>query len=207
MTGISKEERARRAATQGVPPSGGAVQAAETGSVNPQVMRMTGHGSEEEMASSLPTNTMELAADETPKRKRRSKAEMAAGKETPSVDPLLDDRRYQAAIAKASAFGTAKGIKSGFRIAGKIANDESLSLDGEEEKDLDDFFYALSKRRALADPFATWYGTLLYFFVMMATLIGSRFATVKGASFQKSLAEMFGFGEKEKPEGEPKEHA
>lgn len=196
------------------PPAGGSIEhpidgvASDNSGINPQVMKMTGHQSEEEMAASLPTDTIAAQPEEDrPKRKRRSKEEIAAsrGEVNPTADPLLADPRYMKAISHASAFGAGKSIKGGFKIAGKIAHKPEIALDREEEEEVDLFFYAMSKRRALADPFATWWGSLLYFTVMMATLIGSRFAMMQGDHFQKQLAKAFGFGEKEETVVEAKE--
>lgn len=189
------------------PAEGGAVTATLPGEVNPQIKAMTGHTSEEDMLSTLPENTNAPGEDgDKPRRKRRSKSEMAAargGEATPAgaVDPLLADKRYQRALGKATFFGAPKMIKGGFSIAAEVAGKDEVALTSDENEDVEDFFYALSKRRSVGDPFALWYTSLLYFVAMLAGLIGSRVAAMQGDNIQKRLAKMFGYGAEETPEG------
>jgi hypothetical protein len=170
--------------------------------VRTQVKTMTGFGSEAEMAASLPENTItggegpELTPTGRIKRKLGPRASTIAARGV-QEDPLLQDRRYVRAVGKATFFGAPKAVKGAFSVAATIAEQPAIALDEEETEDVDDFFYALSKRRTLGDPFATWYGSLLYFLAMLGTLIGTRFANAKGQNFQKSLAKMFGYGKDE----------
>lgn len=203
MGRLSNEEKARRA--NGAPPTaGGAV--AEKPRVNLQVQQMTGHQSEEEMVASLPTDTAAPVEgeSETPTRKRRKKRTISPV--ATDVDPLANDVIYQRAIRKSTFMGAPKGVKGAFKVASKITSKPSIALDHNEEEDVDDYFYALSKRRAVFDPFETWWTSLLYFIVMMATLIGTRFAQAQGEGMQKAIAEWFGYSKKDaeevKQEGE-----
>lgn len=187
------------------PPAGGAVtEPVSNSAVNPMVHKMTGHETEEEMANSLPTNTVTTeAGDDKPARKpRRSKAEMEAGRaKVLSPDAaLMEDKRYARAVGKATFFGAPKAVKGGFHLAANMANNPEIELNSGENEDIEDFFYALSKRRAVFDPYATWWTSLLYFLAMIGTLIGTRFVKAQGEDFQKSLAKAFGFGAEPAPE-------
>lgn len=195
MGRISNVEKARRA-SQGAPPPGGAIQDAAP-KINPQVQQMTGHASEDEMVSSLPsdTNTEDNASPDKQARRRRKVKTPPPVAPTPEQQ-LANDPRYQRAIAKATFLGAPKGVKGAFSLAAKIADKPTIALDHNEQEDVDDYFYALSKRRAMFDPFATWWSSLLYFAVMLATLIGTRFAQAQGEQLQKKLAEFFGYGKK-----------
>jgi hypothetical protein len=195
---LTDEEKARRAAlktsrTQGAPPAGGSVQPGE--GVRPQVMQMTGHATEEEMISSLPENTNQPTGDDdAPRRTRRPRQPRPV---EPEADPLATDKRYQRAVGNGTFLGAPKIVKGGFSIAAKIADKEEIALNEDEAEEVDDYFYALSKRHPLGDPFATWYMSLLYFVAMIATLVGTRFAQAQGDEFQTRLARLFGYGPKE----------
>lgn len=165
--------------------------------VREQVKTMSGFNSEEEMLSSLPESTITaLPTDEAPRRRRRTKAEMEALRagEGSAPDPLLSDRRYQRAVGKGTFYGAPRIVKSGFSLAATIAKQDKIRLDDAETEDVEDFFYAVSKRHPFGDPFATWYGCLFLFLALMGALVGKRFAEAKGESFQKSLAKFFGYG-------------
>lgn len=181
------------------PPAGGAI--VDDTPVNPQVLRMTGHQSESEMVDSLPTDTRATSEDDEIKPKRTYRKRKV---QEPEIDPFMSDKQYRRAVGKATFLGAPKGVKGGFKIASKIAHDPDIALDVEEEEDVDDFFYAFAMRRSLGDPFERWWTALLYFMVMMATFIGTRFARSQGEGLQKEIAKWFGYKKDEEEEAKGK---
>jgi len=166
--------------------------------VRVQVKQMSGHATEEEMIDSLPENTMTAApADETPRRKRRTKEEMAAARGQKSVvsDPLLDDRKYQEALRDMQGFGGASIVKGSFDVAALAMKDEKISLQSDEEKRLDGYFYVMSKKYSVLDPTNHWFTMALYFFGMLGSFIFARVAEKKGESLVQQFSRWFGLGE------------
>jgi hypothetical protein len=166
--------------------------------VRVQVKQMSGHATEEEMIDSLPENTMTAApADETPRRKRRTKEEMAAARGQKSVvsDPLLDDRKYQEALRDMQGFGGASIVKGSFDVAALAMKDEKISLQSDEEKRLDGYFYVMSKKYSVLDPTNHWFTMALYFFGMLGSFIFARVAEKKGESLVQQFSRWFGLEE------------
>jgi len=176
--------------------------------VREQVKQMSGHQTEEEMAASLPINTMALDATETApvaRRKRRTKEEMARARgELPagSPDPLMADPVYRKAIQDMQGFGGASLVKGGFDVAAlAITHDPAMKLQETEEERLDGYFYVMSKKYNVLDPSNHWFTMALYFFGLLGSFIFTRVAHKKGNEMIDSLTRWFS-GEKEK---EPKD--
>lgn len=175
--------------------------------VRTQIKMMSGHASEEEMAASLPDNTMTTPALEEPartRRPRRTKEEMAAARaaQAGEADPNMSDPKYVKYLAEMRGFGGASLVKGGFNVAAIAAKDESIRLQDEEEAKLDGYFYVMSKKYNVLDPTNHWFTMALYFFGLLGSFIFARVAKAKGDSIVKQFTHWFG-GEKE--EEEPKD--
>src|SRR5574337_552615 len=162
--------------------------------VREQIKQMSGHANAEEMAESLPDNTMVAPIEETPRKKRRTRAEIEAAE---GMDPRLTDPHYRKAVAGMSGFGVPKIIKGGFDLTATVSQDVKWKLDDGEKETLDDFFYALGVRYGSLDPMKHWVTTALYFFGMLGTFIMSRAMQSKTNSWIKSFTGWFS-GEEEK---------
>lgn len=168
--------------------------------IRSQIKGMSGFGSEEEMAESLPETTIAApgasAPGEKPKRKRRTQAEMAAVRgQTPGVvteeDVLMQDPRYAKAVGNMRSAGVGKTIKGGFNMAAIQMKDDGWKLEPDEEEDVDDFSYVLSKKYNLLDPTRTWYTMAIYFCALMGTLIFKRAGRAKVESWLTKLTDIF----------------
>ena len=176
--------------------------AAETSppEVRQQIKQMTGHASAEEMADSLPMNTMIASEEETPRRKRRSKEEIAAsraGTATSSTDPNMVDPFYREAIEDMRAFGGGSIIKGGFSTMGVALHDEKIPLTKKEEKRLDGYFYVMSKKYNVLDPSNHWFTMALYFFGMLGSFIFARIAEKKGEDMTQQVMRWLGMAKDE----------
>jgi hypothetical protein len=152
--------------------AGSAVQPANA-PAREQIVNMIAPGSEEDFAASLPESTaapLDLGTGtvEAPqKRKRRSKEEMAAARggapaTPPPQDDLMSDPRYRKIMGKMSGLGGKKIVAIGFKASGKPLNDE-------EEEDVDDCFYALSRKGGLAAG-DSWAVLIIYTLVIIVQL-------------------------------------
>jgi hypothetical protein len=171
------------------------------------IKQMTGHANEEEMAASLPENTMTATPEEDrPRRKRRSKEEMAAarGESAPAPmadgDPLLNDPLYQKYMKDFQAFGGGGAVKGAFNIGAPVF--KASPLDEKEEKKVDGFFYCASKRFNFGDPFKNWFTASILFVGMLSSFIVSRVVEVKGNEIQEHFARLFGMKKEEEEEKE-----
>lgn len=173
--------------------------APNTEPVRPQIKQMTGFKSAEEMAASLPTDTMTSAPEERPRKYTRKPKQEEAPR-----DPLLDDPRYKKAIASMQGFGGPKIVKGGFSAVALATSEPAIALNGEEGEQLDDFFYVLGKRYQALDPSGHWFTMLLYFLSMLGTFIFTRVMSSKGNSLQKQLAQWFGGKDEDEKEEESK---
>lgn len=159
--------------------------------VRPEVKRMSGFGSKEEMAASLRENTNEQTEELKPRRTRRTKAEMQAARGETPIDPNMADPRYRQAIGKMNAFGGPKLISGAFSAVGVATGDKTIPLNPEEKTDVDDYFYVLSKRYNVLDPTRHWITMALYFFGMLGTFIFSRILASKSHSLAKQITSWF----------------
>lgn len=137
--------------------------------VREPIRAMLAGGSEADFKDSLPeqTSTEDTGGspeEQAPRRKRRTKAEIAAAKGEGAPAPV--DKRLERAKAKASGLGGAALVKSGFQIASK-------PLNSEEEEDVDDQFYLIANKAGI-DPSGSWLFVILYTVALMARLILSR---------------------------------
>ena len=147
--------------------------------VRPQVREMLSPGSDEEFEKSLPDSTLggEPSPDgalNPPRRKRRTKEEMAAARaaegkapaSAPALDPLMSDPRYARIMAKMSGMGGEKIISLGFQAAGS-------PLKTEEKTDVDDCFYVISKRAGF-NPGESWFALIIYMLAVILQLVIAR---------------------------------
>lgn len=173
--------------------------------VREPIKQMTGFSTEGAMAASLPEDTMTNQGDTTEpppaRRKRRSKAEMEAFRagqpsKPPSFDPNMDDPRYRRAVEKMRAGSGTAVIKGGFKgVALGLAQPE-IALEPEEELDVEDFFYVMSKRSEWLDPTKSGWTMAIYFFGLLGTLIFKRVAHSQADEWTNSFKRWFGMEEK-----------
>lgn len=180
------------------PAEGGAVtHVAEE--VRPQIHQMTGHGSEEEMAESLPENTMQPVVDDKPKRKRRSKEEMAASRGESSApmgstdDPLMADARYRKCVEKMRGKTLTTTVEKGFEVAAAATKDRDWLLEKDEVEEVDDVSYVLAKRYPVLDPTNHWLSMAVYSLAILGGLIFKRAGKAAvGGWLQKLMASLGG---------------
>jgi hypothetical protein len=170
------------------PTEGAAVGGGQT-EVREPIKAMLAGGSEEDFKDSLPEQTSSEDAggspeEQAPRRKRRSKAEIAAAKGEGAQAPV--DKRLERAKVKASGLGGAALVESGFKITGK-------PLDTQEKEDVDDQFYLIASKAGI-DPSGSWLFVILYTVALLARLILSR--TDLGEQLKNFLE-----GRKEEKEG------
>lgn len=202
--------RKAKDATQGLPATGAAVQPAD--GVRPQVKQMSGHANEEEMIASLPTNTMTTAPDsapgtgETPKRTRRSKAEMAEARglkpsTVPVEDPNMADPIYRRHIERMRSKTGGGIVTGGFKLASKVMDDPKIVLSEDEEGDVKGCFYVASKKFGWGlDPASSPWTMAFYLFGLIGTFVFQRVATTQADKWTENFKRMI-FGEDaDKPE-------
>jgi hypothetical protein len=173
--------------------------------VRVQVKQMSGHQTEEEMAESLPVNTMALESEETApvaRRKRRTKEEMARARgEVPAgLDPNFSDPKYVKALKDMQAFGGSSIVKGGFDVAALAMRDPAIKLQEPEEDRLDGYFYVMSKKYNVLDPTAHWFTMALYFFGLLGSFVFTRLAHKKGNEMIDQLTRWFGGKDEEAKE-------
>ena len=179
------------------PAEGGAV----TEPLNPvrePIKEMLAGGSEDDFKASLPEQTSTEAdsspEDAAPRRKRRSKAEIAAAKGEGIPAPV--DKRLERAKQKCAGLGASGMVSAGFTMAGK-------PLDDQESEDVGDQFYLISaKVGASAD---SWLFIIVYTIALLAKLIMIR--TELGEDVQKWLKELLQPKKEEKKNGENNKQA
>ena len=120
-----------------------------------------------------------------------------------AIDPLMADPRYKSAVADMTAFGGARFIKTGFRVAGGIMEDKEIPLKMDEERRFDDFFYVVSKKSGF-DPTRAWY-MVLYLFVLLAECVGARVFHRKGDELRVHFGAWLGLDEKPEEKGDEKQ--
>jgi len=139
----------------------------ETTSKAPEPVReqikevMNAGGPTEDFLASVPEQ-VDATEDEKPRRKRRTKAEIAQAE----ASPLFGDERYMKAISNINSFGGKKALVAGFTLAGQ-------PLDQDEEGEVDDLFYVIA-RRARFNPEASWWIIGFYSLFLLARLIVTR---------------------------------
>lgn len=141
--------------------------------VREQIKGMIAPGNDDDFAKSLPESTQASASDvEAPRRKRRSKEEMAAARggsqpTQPEVDPLMSDPRYAKIMSRMSGVGGKKIIGFGFKASGK-------PLSSDEETEIDDQFYIMAKKGGW-NPAQSWVAIIIYFFfAVLGPMIAER---------------------------------
>jgi len=141
--------------------------------VRSQIQQMSGYATAEALADAMPDSTVSGDPDK-PRRKRRTKEEMAAsrGQTSSNATPndLLSDLRYQKAIERARGMGIPGAVKGGFKVAAVALKDETINITPDEETNLDDSFYILS-RRLNFDPANSIYFVVLYPIIIIMQMI------------------------------------
>jgi len=106
----------------------------------------------------------------------------------PSVaNPLMDDPRYVEAIQGLNFYGAPRVIKRSFIMGAQMMKDPDIALNTEEERHIDNYFYALSKHMTF-DPMAHLLGRIILFILLMGELIMWRY--LKYSPFGKQLKQM-----------------
>ena len=163
------------------PAEGGAVGGGEVDQVRGPIKEMLAGGSEEDFKESLPEQTSSEGEGSleppTPRKKRRTKAEMAATKGG-EAQPV--DKRLERAQSKMTGLGAAGLISAGFTMSGK-------PLNVEEDEDVGDQFYLISKK--MGGNSDSWIFIIGYTIALLAKLVILR--TEAGEEFQKWLKNMF----------------
>lgn len=152
------------------PAEGGAIGGGEgVNEVRGPIKDMLAGGSDADFKDSLPEQTSSEDAggspeEMAPRKKRRTKAEIAGAKGEGPQAPV--DVRLERAKAKASGLGGAALVESGFKLAGE-------PLDKQEKEDVDDQFYLIASKAGI-DPSGSWLFVILYTIALLARLILSR---------------------------------
>lgn len=146
------------------------------------ILNMSGFENEASLAAAIPDSTATSAA-EKPKRTRRTKAEMEAAKGGATPNPDMEDKRYRDAVTNMSAFGGAKTVRAAFQTTGK-------PLDAGEDKEVDDYFYVISKRYGL-DASKSGLFLSLYAILLILRLIVTRLMNTTSTNLWSQFAGMF----------------
>jgi hypothetical protein len=114
-----------------------------------QVTAMLSPESDKDFELSLPDSTAQpTATDEKPKRKRRTKEEMASARGEGESSEVVIDKDLERARRKYTVLGAGSTIKAGFVTMRK-------PLSKSEEEDVDDYFRLVSSKGGL-DPAQSW---------------------------------------------------
>lgn len=173
-------------------PAPAAIATVPTDSVRPEVLNMSGFTSAQELVDSLPDNSnISIGEDEKPRTRKPRGPNKKKLIETPMVQ---SDVRLQQALERMSAFGGSRTVKSAFSITGK-------PLDTDEQLDVDDYFYVLSKTKNL-DPTGSPIMLTIFAVVLMIRLVAVRLLGTNTAGLWEQFDGFFG---KDKDEDEKKE--
>jgi hypothetical protein len=131
-----------------------------------------------------------LKKDGTERAPRGSRGVRVSSSSQSDVNPLMSDPRYVEAIQGMNFYGASRIIKRGFKLGAKVMNDPEIALATEEEKHVDNYFYAVSKH-AQFDPMATLFGRILLFLLLMGELVLWRWLKYSplGVQLKKMLKE------------------
>lgn len=194
------------------PAEGGSIgggEASPSTSINDQIKQMTGFASPEEMAESLPENTMTAPIEEDrPRKKRRTKEEMAASRgestsTTVELDPLMQDERYKKIVEKMRGKTLTTTVVKGFDVAAKATEDPEWHLEKDEVGEVDDISYILAKRYPVLDPTNHWLSMAVYSLAVLGGLIFKRAGKAAvGSGIQKLMAMLGGDEEEAEPKKE-----
>lgn len=150
--------------------------------------------------ASAPENTDEASGDEEapygyfpngkPRKRRPSGPRRSGAAKDVSDDPLMNDPRYVEAIQDVNFYGASRIIKRGFKMGEKIMRDPDIALSSDEERHVDNYFYALSKH-AKFDPMASLIGRIILFVLLMGELIAWRWLKYSplGEQLKKLMAD------------------
>jgi len=161
--------------------------------IRPQITQMS-PVTVAELDSDAPVNTDDrprgpngrlLKADGTERKQRNMGARTR--NIAPPVDPLMSDPRYVEAIQGLNFFGAPRVIKRSFSMASNLTKDPDIALNSEEEKHVDNYFYALSKHMTF-DPMAHLIGRVILFALLMGELVMWRY--LKYSPFGKHIKEL-----------------
>lgn len=157
--------------------------------VREQIKNLSGT-SKSELLESVPDSTALDTGDDAPK-VRRKRAVSADG----PVDPNMADPKYARAVAKMTAFGGARIVKGGFKVAAVATGDASLQLNPEESEDWDDYFYVVSKKSSI-DPTRPWVLVITGMLMLIENVVNRAWKD-SADSFVKSISNLFGLNKKE----------
>lgn len=165
--------------------------------VRDAIKKMSGFSNEAELSEAIPESTAVNTEAEVPRRKRRTKAEMAASRgETPDSS-LETDERYRLATQRMAAFGGAKTIKTAFAATGK-------PLDVAEDSDVDDYFYVISRKYGL-DASKSGIFLAIYAILLMLRLVIVRLMNVNTFDLWSSFEGIFSGKKDVEKEEDPEE--
>lgn len=132
------------------------------GAPNPQIVNMLSPEAEPEFLESLtPADTV---SDDKPARKPR--ADKGKPRTVRKPVELENDPLLARARRKFGALGGSAAFKKFFSMIEK-------PLDSQEEEDVDDYFYLLSKKAAI-DPSESWIAMILCAAILVFRLVGTR---------------------------------
>lgn len=154
--------------------------------IRPQIAAMAGVSSVEQLEDELPESTA-IPVNEKPRgpngRTLRADGTERAAKRsrnaTVQQTGLMDDPEYRKAIQGMNFFGAPRIVKRGFSTVADVAGDDSIKLTSEEEKYVDQYFYAVSKH-VMFDPMEHIAGRIILFVLLMGELILTRIAKRAG---------------------------
>ena len=164
--------------------------------VRQQVRDLSGFGSREELAASLPESTATPGTAAAPEKVRKPR--------TPKTD-ATDDPRYNKAVANMTSFGGGRAVKTAFKTAATVMDKKEIALDATEEEMWDDYFYVVGKKSNF-DPTRPWY-LVFYAFILLLEQVTVRIWKMNEKSFVNHIAKMFGIGGEEEtgPTEKPEE--
>jgi hypothetical protein len=155
---------------------------ADGGAVRAPIIDMLAPGSDDDFKDSLPEQTSSEGSDELnpskPRRKRRSKEEIAAARGEQTSAPV--DKRLERAKAKCQGLGLASLAEGGFTMAGKPLSDT-------ESEDVGDQFYLISSK--IGGSGDSWLFIVIYTIALLAKLVMIR--TELGEEVSEWIKKMF----------------
>lgn len=139
--------------------------------VRDEIKSMSGFNSDEELEAFLPESTVSTTTefpqpDYDPTLTPTGRKKRKFGPRKPKGDAEPTDKRLERFKERATGLGGKSVVTVGFEMSGQPLKDD-------EDEELGDFFYALSKK-ANIDPTENWILLGLYFVFMLSRFIVSR---------------------------------
>lgn len=162
--------------------------------IRSQITKLSGFDNIDEVINAAPDAAQVQAGEDSRvgpngRKLRRDGTERAAKKPrgTVNVDDPMNDPRYRQSIAGMNFYGAPRVIKRGFKTVATLTHDAELDLNDDENKAIDDYFYAVSKHTSF-DPMASIVGRVLLLILLIGEIVGSRI--LMRSEFGKSIKEM-----------------